>query len=144
MTVAQCLLPSIIILLKIKKNLMMSYSQQILSVKESIRPEDGSIHYLPFQPLLRAKRLTEMCLFNDLILDKEGKKMSKTKGNTVDPFQLFDKYGADATRWYLLYVFACMVRQQNLTRMDWLKIISKFFGTLKNVYNFLRALFQSG
>jgi len=30
--------------------------------------------------------------------------MSKTKGNTVDPFNLFDKYGADATRWYLLHV----------------------------------------
>ena len=29
--------------------------------------------------------------------------MSKTKGNTVDPFMLFDKYGADATRWYLDY-----------------------------------------
>ena len=37
-------------------------------------------------------------LVNDLVLDKEGKKMSKSKGNTVDPFQLFDKYGADATR----------------------------------------------
>ena len=42
-------------------------------------------------------------LVNDLILDKDGKKMSKSKGNTVDPFELFDKYGADATRWYLLY-----------------------------------------
>ncbi|MDR3294626.1 MAG: isoleucine--tRNA ligase, partial [Clostridiales Family XIII bacterium] len=38
------------------------------------------------------------CLVNDLILDKNGKKMSKTKGNTVDPFALFDVYGADATR----------------------------------------------
>ncbi|MBR0129796.1 MAG: isoleucine--tRNA ligase, partial [Firmicutes bacterium] len=38
-------------------------------------------------------------LVNDLVLDKEGKKMSKSKGNTVDPFALFDKYGADATRW---------------------------------------------
>ena len=42
-------------------------------------------------------------LVNDLILDKEGKKMSKSKGNTVDPFALFDKYGADVARWYLLY-----------------------------------------
>ena len=43
-------------------------------------------------------------LVNDLVLDKEGKKMSKSRGNTVDPFELFDKYGADALRWYLLYV----------------------------------------
>lgn len=74
-------------------------------------------------------------LVNDLILDKEGKKMSKTKGNTVDPFQLFDKYGADATRWYLLYVSPAW----SPTRFDedgLVEIISKFFGTLKNVYNF--------
>jgi isoleucyl-tRNA synthetase len=38
-------------------------------------------------------------IVNELILDKSGMKMSKSKGNTVDPFVLFDKYGADATRW---------------------------------------------
>ena len=43
-------------------------------------------------------------LVNDLVLDKDGKKMSKSKANTVDPFKLFDQYGADATRWYLLSV----------------------------------------
>lgn len=41
-------------------------------------------------------------LVNDLILDKEGKKCQVR--NTVNPFDLFDKYGADATRWYLLSV----------------------------------------
>lgn len=74
-------------------------------------------------------------LVNDLILDKEGKKMSKTKGNTVDPFDLFDKYGADATRWYLLHVSPAW----SPTRFDeegLIEIVSKFFGTLKNVYNF--------
>ncbi|HWQ79197.1 MAG TPA: isoleucine--tRNA ligase [Anaerovoracaceae bacterium] len=74
-------------------------------------------------------------LVNDLILDKEGKKMSKSKGNTVDPFQLFDKYGADATRWYLLYVSPAW----SPTRFDedgLIEIVSKFFGTLRNVYNF--------
>ena len=43
-------------------------------------------------------------LVNDLILDKEGRKMSKSKGNTVDPFEMFDEYGADILRWYLLHV----------------------------------------
>lgn len=74
-------------------------------------------------------------LVNDLILDKDGKKMSKTKGNTVDPFTLFDKYGADATRWYLLYVSPAW----SPTKFDedgLIEIVSKFFGTFKNVYNF--------
>ncbi|MBQ1390297.1 MAG: isoleucine--tRNA ligase [Firmicutes bacterium] len=74
-------------------------------------------------------------LVNDLILDKEGKKMSKSRGNTVDPFVLFDQYGADATRWYLLSVSPAWTP----TRFDedGLKdVVSKFFGTLRNVYNF--------
>lgn len=74
-------------------------------------------------------------LVNDLILDKEGKKMSKSKGNTVDPFDLFDRYGADATRWYLLSVSPAWTP----TKFDeeGLKdVVSKFFGTLRNVYNF--------
>ncbi|MCQ2560456.1 MAG: isoleucine--tRNA ligase [Clostridia bacterium] len=74
-------------------------------------------------------------LVNDLVLDKNGKKMSKHKGNTVDPFQLFDKYGADATRWYLLSVSPVWLP----TKFDEDGLIEtqvKFFGTLRNVYNF--------
>ena len=74
-------------------------------------------------------------LVNDLILDKEGKKMSKSKGNTVDPFALFDKYGADVARWYLLYTSPAW----SPTRFDEdgvQEIQSKYFGTLRNVYNF--------
>ncbi len=74
-------------------------------------------------------------LVNDLILDKEGKKMSKSKGNTVDPFELFEKYGADATRWYLLYTSPAW----SPTKFDedgLIEIVSKYFGTLRNVYNF--------
>lgn len=74
-------------------------------------------------------------LVNDLILDKEGRKMSKSKGNTVDPFELFDQYGADVLRWYLLYVSPAWTP----TRFDiegLKEVQSKFFGTLKNVYTF--------
>lgn len=74
-------------------------------------------------------------LVNDLVLDKDGKKMSKSKGNTVDPFQLFDKYGADAMRWYLLSVSPAWTP----TKFDeegLKEVVSKFFGTLRNVYNF--------
>lgn len=74
-------------------------------------------------------------LVNDLILDAEGQKMSKSRGNTVDPFELFDKYGADALRWYLLYVSPAWTP----TRFDvegLKEVQSKFFNTLKNTYNF--------
>lgn len=74
-------------------------------------------------------------LVNDLILDREGRKMSKSKGNTVDPFELFDKYGADALRWYLLYVSPAWTP----TRFDiegLKEVQSKFFTTLQNVYTF--------
>lgn len=40
-------------------------------------------------------------LVNDLILDKDGRKMSKRLGNVVDPFQMMNRFGADAVRWYL-------------------------------------------
>ncbi|QIB69181.1 isoleucine--tRNA ligase [Aminipila butyrica] len=84
---------------------------------------------------IKGKAPYKNVLVNDLILDKDGKKMSKSKGNTVDPFTLFDKYGADATRWYLLYVSPAW----SPTKFDedgLIEIVSKFFGTLRNVYNF--------
>ena len=74
-------------------------------------------------------------LVNDLILDKNGKKMSKHLGNTVDPFEMLDKYGADATRWYLCSVSPAW--SPTKFDEDGLKdVVSKFFGTLRNVYNF--------
>ncbi|MDU7302771.1 MAG: isoleucine--tRNA ligase [Peptoniphilus lacydonensis] len=74
-------------------------------------------------------------LVNDLILDKDGKKMSKSRGNTVAPFELFDKYGADVVRWYLLYVSPPWTP----TKFDedgLREIESKFFRSLRNTYNF--------
>lgn len=74
-------------------------------------------------------------LVNDLILDKDGHKMSKSKGNTVDPFELFDQYGADALRWYLLYVSPAWTPTK--FDIEGLKEVqSKFFSTLRNVYAF--------
>lgn len=84
---------------------------------------------------IKGKAPYKNVLVNDLILDKDGKKMSKSRGNTVEPFELFDKYGADATRWYLLHVSPAW----SPTRFDeegLVEIVSKFFGTLRNVYNF--------
>ena len=72
---------------------------------------------------------------NGLVLDKNGNKMSKRLNNAVDPFETIAKYGADATRFYML---------NNSDPWDNLKfdidgvaeIQRKFFGTLYNVYSF--------
>jgi isoleucyl-tRNA synthetase len=72
---------------------------------------------------------------NGLVLDKNGNKMSKRLGNAVDPFETIQKFGADATRWYMI---------TNASPWDNLKfdiegikeVQRKFFGTLYNTYQF--------
>lgn len=72
---------------------------------------------------------------NGLVLDSKGNKMSKRLGNAVDPFSTIEKYGADATRWYMV------VNSQPWDNLKFdLKGIEevkrKFFGTLYNTYSF--------
>ncbi len=74
-------------------------------------------------------------IVNELILDKEGQKMSKSRGNTVDPFDLFDKYGADATRWYLVTTSPPW-KPTLFDEEGVLEVQRKFFGTLINTYSF--------
>ncbi len=70
-----------------------------------------------------------------LVLDKDGRKMSKRLGNAVNPFDTLNQYGADATRWYMI---------SNANPWDNLKfdlagieeVLRRFFGTLKNTYSF--------
>lgn len=90
---------------------------------------------LAISTFLKKQAPYKRVLVNDLILDATGSKMSKSKGNTVDPFELFDKYGADALRWYLLYVSPAWTP----TKFDeegLKEVQSKFFNTFKNVYTF--------
>ena len=71
----------------------------------------------------------------EFILDKEGKKMSKHKGNVVDPFATVDKFGADPVRWYLMSTSNPWVS----TRFDeegLIEVIRKYFDTLRNTYSF--------
>lgn len=74
-------------------------------------------------------------IVNELILDKQGQKMSKSRGNTVDPFILFDKFGADATRWYLITTSPPW-KPTLFDEEGILEVQRKFFGTLLNTYNF--------
>ena len=75
------------------------------------------------------------CVSNGLVLDKNGNKMSKRLGNVINPFDTIEKFGADATRWYLI---------TNASPWDNLKfdiegikeVQRKFFGTLYNTYQF--------
>ena len=62
--------------------------------------------------------------------------MSKSRGNTVEPNKLFEKYGADALRWYLIYVSPPWVPTR-FNEEDIKEVQSKFFRTLRNIYNFL-------
>ena len=74
-------------------------------------------------------------LVNDLLLDKYGKKMSKSKGNIVKPFDLMNEFGSDVIRFYLPYVSPVWtpIKFDN----DGLKEVnSKYLSTLKNAYSF--------
>ncbi|MCL4114813.1 UNVERIFIED_CONTAM: hypothetical protein GTU68_043693 [Idotea baltica] len=72
---------------------------------------------------------------NGLVQDKHGKKMSKRLGNGVDPFETLNKFGADATRWYII---SSSQPWDNLKfDLDGLaEVQRKFFGTLFNTYSF--------
>ena len=74
-------------------------------------------------------------LVNDLLLDSEGKKMSKSKGNIVEPFTTMEEYGADTVRFYLPYVSPVWTPIK--FDINGLKeVYSKFFNPLRNTYNF--------
>lgn len=73
---------------------------------------------------------------NDLLLDKAGQKMSKSRGNTLDPFVLFDTYGADAIRWYLMASSPVwktkLFNEEDISRT----VIADLFRSLTNTYAF--------
>lgn len=74
-------------------------------------------------------------LVNDLVQDAEGKKMSKSKGNIVEPFTTMEKYGADTVRFYLAYVSPVWTPLK-FDEEGLKEIYSKFTSTLKNTYAF--------
>ena len=90
---------------------------------------------VPFDPERMRGVAFENVVSNGLVLDKNGEKMSKSKGNVVNPFETLEEHGADATRWYMISNAAPW---ENLKFDDGgiTESRNKFFGTLFNTYNF--------
>ena len=90
---------------------------------------------LVISTFLTGKAPYKNVLVNDLLLDSEGKKMSKSKGNIVEPFTTMKEYGADTVRFYLPYVSPVWTPLK--FDVNGLKEVhSKFFNPLKNTYSF--------
>jgi len=95
--------------------------------KAGLYPVDGDKKY----PGLAYKTVVS----HGLVLDKNGNKMSKSKGNVVDPFDTIGKFGADATRWYLI-TNASPWESMKFDTEGIREVQRKFFGTLYNTYQF--------
>ena len=75
---------------------------------------------------------------NDMVLDGQGKKMSKSTGNIVDPIKTIEEYGADNVRWYMFHVSPVWTPLK--FDLDGLKEVhSKFFNPFKNTYSFFQT-----
>ena len=72
---------------------------------------------------------------NGLVLDEDGSKMSKSKGNTVEPFEVIGEFGADVVRWFMM---SNTPPWENIkfSKRGLRDLRRKFFGTLENVYSF--------
>ena len=85
--------------------------------------------------LLYDKPAYKNCLCLELVLAADGQKMSKSKGNTVDPWIILNEQGADAMRWYMFT--ATTPWTQRMFTIDGVdEALKKFMGTLQNVYSF--------
>ena len=76
-------------------------------------------------------------LVNELLLDKYGHKMHKSKGNAVEPFSIMEKYGAETVIWYLAYVSPTWTPLK-FDEEGLKEVHSKFFNPLRNTYSFFQ------
>ena len=82
------------------------------------------------------------CVCLNLIVDKDGKKMSKSVGNIVDPYDVFDTVGADALRWYFLARLSPEVLKRISVEIVQ-DVASSFINTFWNTYGFFRVVCAS-
>ena len=85
--------------------------------------------------LVRDEKAYKNVVSNGLLLDDKGEKMSKSKGNAVNPFEIIAAEGADAVRWYMMSNTPPW-EDLKFAQRGLLDTKRKFFGTLQNVYSF--------
>ncbi len=90
---------------------------------------------LVISTFLTGRSSYKRCLVNELILDRQGKKMSKSLGNAVDPLEILHQEGADPLRWYLITVNPVWLPTR-FDRDGVKEAQSKLLGTLENTYKF--------
>lgn len=93
---------------------------------------------LVISTIISGKSCFKNVVVNDMVLDGQGKKMSKSTGNIVDPIETIKEYGADNVRWYMFYVSPVWTPLK--FDLEGLKEVhSKFFNPLKNTYTFFQT-----
>ncbi len=105
-------------------------------ISEAVDQTRGWFHSLMAEStLLFNKAPYENVIVLGLVQDENGQKMSKSKGNVVDPFEALKTYGADAVRWYF-YTCAAPWLPKNFSGKIVVEGQRKFMGTLWNTYAF--------
>ena len=93
---------------------------------------------LVISTIISGKSCFKNVVVNDMVLDGQGKKMSKSTGNIIDPIETIKEYGADNVRWYMFYVSPVWTPLK--FDLEGLKEVhSKFFNPLKNTYSFFQT-----
>ncbi len=90
---------------------------------------------LAISTFLKGESSYKSCVVTEMILDKKGQKMSKTRGNVVEPWDVLNKEGADALRWYLISSSPPYLPTK-FDRKAVVEASQKLLGTLRNVYSF--------
>ncbi len=75
------------------------------------------------------------CVVNSLVLDSDGRKMSKSLGNVLNPIEIINKYGADSLRWYLMNTSQLWLPKR-FDKDALLEVVRRFLSTLQNIYSF--------
>lgn len=100
-----------------------------------IKLEVGSILFLVISTFVKGCSPYKNVVVNDLVLDKYGQKMHKSRGNAIAPMPVLEQYGADATRFFMLHTSPVWTPLK--FDEDGIKeMIAKFFNTFRNTYNF--------